>query len=71
MNVRSKAMSAVMFGAALALSTTSVLAQAPAKPATGTQAKPATQKPTTAKPAPPKPTTAKPATAKPAAPAPR
>ena len=66
MNVRSKAMIAVMCGAVLALVTTTGWAQSTAKPATPApaQTKPATQKP---KPAAPKPTTAKPATAKPAA----
>ena len=67
MNVRSKATSAIMFGAALALST-AALAQSTAKPAasTPTQAKPAPPKPATTTPATQKPTTAKPATAKPA-----
>jgi peptidyl-prolyl cis-trans isomerase A (cyclophilin A) len=70
MNVRSKAMIAIMTGAALALSTTSGLAQSTAKPATTapTQAKPAPAKPATTTPATQKPTTAKPATAKPPAP---
>ena len=75
MNVRSKATSAVLFGAALALSTTSGLAQSTAKPATTaptqakpTPAKPAATTPATQKPATTKPATAKPATAKPAAP---
>ena len=69
MNVRSKAMSAVMFGAALTLST-AAQAQSTAKPATSTpaQAKPAPAKPATTTPATQKPATAKPATAKPAAP---
>ena len=68
MNVRSRAMLAVTFGAALALSTHSVLAQSTAKPATATptQTKPAPAKPATATPATQKPATAKPATAKPA-----
>ncbi len=79
MNVRSKEMLAVVFGAVMALSVPSASAQSTTKPAssTPTQAKPApakpatttpaTQNPATAKPATPKPTTAKPATAKPAA----
>ena len=68
MNVRSKAMSAVMFGAALALST-AAHAQSTAKPATSTpaQTKPAPAKPAATTPATQKPATAKPATAKPAA----
>jgi peptidyl-prolyl cis-trans isomerase A (cyclophilin A) len=67
MNVRSKAMSAVMFGAALTL-WTAAQAQSTAKPATSTpaQTKPAPAKPATTTPATQKPTTAKPATAKPA-----
>ncbi len=69
MNVRSKAMSAVMFGAALTLST-AAQGQSTAKPATSTpaQTKPAPAKPATTTPATQKPATAKPATAKPAAP---
>jgi peptidyl-prolyl cis-trans isomerase A (cyclophilin A) len=70
MNVRSKAMTAVTFGAALALSMAMVLAQSTAKPATTTaaQAKPAPAKPatTTQKPATTKPATAKPAAVNPA-----
>jgi peptidyl-prolyl cis-trans isomerase A (cyclophilin A) len=68
MNVRSKAMKTVTFGAAVALSTTMVLAQSTAKPATTTpaQTKPA-PKPATTTPATQKPATTKPATAKPAA----
>jgi peptidyl-prolyl cis-trans isomerase A (cyclophilin A) len=71
MNVRSKATIAVICGAALALSTTSVLGQSTAKPATTTptQAKPAPAKPATPTPTTQKPATAtaKPTTAKPAA----
>jgi peptidyl-prolyl cis-trans isomerase A (cyclophilin A) len=70
MNVRSKGMLPVIFGAALALSTTSGAAQSTSKPAPSApaQTKPAAQKPKPAPPATSKPTTAKPATAKPAAP---
>jgi len=68
MNVRSKRMLAVMFGAGVALSMPSASAQSTAKPATSTptQAKPAPAKPAATTPATQKPTTAKPATAKPA-----
>jgi peptidyl-prolyl cis-trans isomerase A (cyclophilin A) len=74
MNVRSKATLAVIFGAALALSTVA-FAQSTAKPAAPApapapaqaQAKPAPAKPATTTPATQKPATAKPATAKPAA----
>jgi peptidyl-prolyl cis-trans isomerase A (cyclophilin A) len=63
-------MMTVMFGAAVALSMTMVLAQSTAKPATAapTQTKPAPAKPTTAtqKPATAKPTTDKPAAINPA-----